>query len=305
MPKLPQSCKLCPRECGADRAAGERGLCGADGTLRIARAALHYWEEPCISGERGSGAVFFSCCPLRCVFCQNREISRGEAGKAVSWERLSEIFLELQEKGANNINLVTPTHYLPHILPALKRARQEGLRLPIVYNTGGYERVETLRLLEGWVDVWLPDCKYVSPALSGRYSGAKDYFAAASEALDEMVRQAGEPVFAGAGEDIEEGVMRRGVIVRHLLLPGQSGDTRAVIRFLWERYGNGVYLSLMNQYTPLPHASVCPELSREVSEAEYQEAVDYALSLGVENGFIQEGGTVGESFIPPFDNEGV
>lgn len=303
--ELPVSCRLCPRQCGANRAAGERGFCGADHTLRAARAALHFWEEPCLSGERGSGAVFFSGCSLKCVYCQNYDISSKGVGKALSWERLSEIFLELQAQGANNINLVTPTHYLPQIRLALRRAADEGLRLPIVYNTSGYERVEVIRSLEGLVDVWLPDYKYHSPELARRYSGAADYVEAASAALDEMVRQAGEPVFAGAGEPVEEGILLRGVIVRHLLLPGQQEDTRAVIRYLYERYGDRIWISLMNQYTPLPHVAAFPELNRKITPQEYDAAIEYALSLGLENGFIQEDGTAEESFIPPFDAQGI
>lgn len=292
-------CTLCPRECGAHRELGERGFCGANGTLRVARAALHFWEEPCISGEEGSGTVFFSGCCLKCVFCQNYEISSENAGKEITVSRLAEIFLELQEKGANNVNLVTPTHYVPQIIEALDRAKGEGLSLPVVYNTSGYEKVETLRMLEGMVDVWLPDFKYKSSDYARRYSGAADYFPTACAALEEMVRQAGEPVFN------EKGIMTRGVIVRHLMLPGLAGDTKAVLRYLYERYGDSIYISIMNQYTPLPRASAFPGLDRKLTDEEYQEAVDYAISLGVENGFIQEGETAEESFIPPFDNEGV
>ena len=302
---LPAACRLCPRQCGACRAAEERGFCGADHTLRVARAALHFWEEPCLSGERGSGTVFFSGCSLKCVYCQNYEISSHGAGKEIPWERLSEIFLELQGQGANNINLVTPTHYLPQIRRALLRAKGEGLYLPVVYNTSGYERAEVLRTLEGLIDVWLPDCKYRSPELALRYSGAADYVQAVSAALDEMVRQAGSPVFAGPGELVEEGILLRGVIVRHLLLPGHPEDTRAVIRFLYQRYGDSIWISLMNQYTPLPQAARFPELNRRITPEEYQAAIDCALALGLENGFIQEGETADESFIPPFDAQGV
>lgn len=294
-----RECRLCPRECGARRLDGERGFCGADGTLRVARAALHHWEEPCISGERGSGTVFFSGCSLQCVFCQNYEISSHSAGKEIPVKRLAEIFLELQDKGAENINLVTPTHYVPQIIAALEAARDSGLLLPIVYNTSGYERVETLRLLDGLIDIYLPDFKYVSPAEAKRYSGAEDYFPVAAAALDEMVRQAGPAVFR------EDGMMERGVIVRHLMLPGLAEDTRAVIRYLYERYGDDIYLSLMNQYTPLPQVKAWPELDRKLTGEEYESAIQFALSLGLENGFIQEGGTAEESFIPPFDNEGV
>lgn len=294
-----QNCQLCPRECNAARLSGEKGFCGADGTLRVARAALHFWEEPCLSGEEGSGTVFFSGCGLRCVFCQNYEISSECAGKAISWERLSAIFLELQEKGANNINLVTPTQYVPEIRMALSQAREEGLRIPIVYNSSGYEKVETLQMLSGMVDIWLPDFKYMDGKYALRYSGAEDYFPVACKALDEMVCQAGEAVFDAQGR------MLRGVIVRHLLLPGLLEDSKAVIRYLYERYGDRIYLSLMNQYTPLPRVAQWPEIACKLSDADYEEAIDYAISLGLENGFIQEGGTAEESFIPAFDNEGV
>lgn len=296
---LYENCRLCPRECGVDRLRGERGLCGVDHTLRIARAALHYWEEPCISGEQGSGTVFFSGCGLQCVFCQNRAISAEQFGRDIPDGRLAAIFLELQEKGAQNINLVTPTHYIPTIAPALQQARTMGLRIPVVYNTSGYEKPETLRLLEGLVDVWLDDFKYIDPVLAEKYSGAADYFTYASAALEEMVRQAGDPCFDA------EGRMLRGVIVRHLLLPGCEGDSRAVLQYLYETYGEKIYLSIMNQYTPLPHVVRFPELDRKITDAEYDSILDYAIGLGIENAFIQEGGTAEESFIPPFDCEGV
>lgn len=291
-------CRLCPRRCGVERGRGERGFCGVSDEVRVARAALHVWEEPCISGERGSGTVFFSGCPLQCVFCQNREIALGRSGKEISVGRLSEIFLELQDKGAHNINLVTPTHFVPQIVRALERARGQGLRLPVVYNTGSYERVDTLRRLEGIVDIYLPDLKYVDSGLSGRYSHTADYFTWASLAIGEMVRQVGEARFQGE-------LMKQGVIVRHLVLPGCVEDSKAVIRYLYETYGDRVYLSIMNQFTPMGDPGQYPELNREVTQEEYDEVVDYAIELGVENGFIQEGETAQESFIPAFDLEGV
>ena len=292
-------CRLCPRECGADRAAA-RGRCGVGSTLKVARAALHYWEEPCISGEEGSGTVFFCGCSLGCVYCQNREISSGEAGKEISIERLGRIFLELQAKGANNINLVTAGHYLPQAAAALRLAAGQGLAIPVVYNSGGYESARELRRLEGLVDIYLPDFKYMDSAAAGRYSNAPDYPEAAKKALAEMVRQQGRPRFDGRG------MMTAGVIVRHLMLPGMLEDSKAVIRYLYETYGDAIYISIMNQYTPMPGiGEKYPELSRALTQEEYDEAVDFALELGVENGFIQEGGTVSESFIPPFDAEGV
>ena len=295
-------CRLCPRNCGAKREMGETGVCGQTAMLKVARAALHYWEEPCISGEAGSGTVFFSGCALHCVFCQNKEIADGTAGKYITVERLAEIFLELQAKGANNINLVTPGHFVPQIAEALTRAKKRGLFLPVVYNTGSYEYADTLRLMEGLVDIYLPDFKYMDAGLAKRYSHASDYSNVAKAAVAEMVRQTGEAVFEDGDED---GLMRRGTIVRHLVLPGCVEDSKAVIRYLYETYGNTVYISIMNQFTPMSDLAEYPEINRRVTEAEYEEVVDYAISIGVECGFIQEGETAKESFIPAFDGEGV
>lgn len=295
-------CRLCPRNCGARREAGETGVCGQTDMIKVARAALHYWEEPCISGTAGSGTVFFSGCPLHCVFCQNKSIADGTAGKEITSERLSEIFLELQEKGANNINLVTPGHFVPQIAESLRRAKKRGLFLPVVYNTGSYEYVDTLRLMEELVDIYLPDFKYMDAALGMRYSHAGDYSEAAKSAIAEMVRQTGPAVFENGDED---GLMKRGTIVRHLVLPGCVEDSKAVIRYLYETYGNAIYISIMNQFTPMPALVNYPEINRKVTKEEYEEVVDYAISLGVECGFIQEGETAKESFIPAFDGEGV
>lgn len=267
--------------------------------VMAARAALHFWEEPCISGTEGSGAVFFSGCTLRCVFCQNHEIAAGAVGKPVTEERLSRIFLELQEEGANNINLVTATQFLPTVILALQHAKEMGLTIPIVYNTGGYEKVEILRLLEGLVDIWLPDCKYQSTKLSGRYSRAADYPETVKTALAEMVRQVGAPLFD------RRGMMKKGVIVRHLVLPGCVSDSKDVLEYLWDTFGNQIYVSIMSQYTPLPHVADYPEINRKVTDEEYEEIVDYARFLGMDQVYIQEGGCVGESFIPAFDYEGI
>ena len=295
-----EPCRLCPRDCGARRLSGEHGRCGTGAVLKVARAALHMWEEPCISGEQGSGTVFFSGCPLHCVYCQNREISGGRAGKEISVERLAEIFLELQAKGAGNLNLVTPTHYVPQILEGLRMAKNSGLKLPVVFNCSGYEKAEALRMLEGSVDIYLTDFKYINAETSRRYSFAPDYPERAKEALEEMVRQCPEPVFS------EDGMMQRGVIVRHLLLPGRVEEAKAVIRWVYERFGEQVYFSLMNQYTPFEELRErYPEICRKVTKREYESLVDYALELGVEQGFIQEGNTARESFIPAFDYEGV
>ena len=294
------TCTLCPRECKANRIEGKAGYCGvAGGEIYLARAALHMWEEPCISGEEGSGTVFFSGCPLRCVYCQNYNIAHVRTGKAVSKERLAEIFLELQEKGANNINLVTPTHYTPEIVWAVKAARTTGLKIPVVYNCSGYEKVDTLKLLDGIVDIYLTDFKYMDSEIAKRYSHAPDYPEIAKIALKEMVHQIGEAVFS------EEGMMQKGVIVRHLLLPGYINNAKAVVQYVYETYGDQVFLSLMNQYTPLQQVENYPEINRRVTEEEYEELVDFAIEIGVENGFIQEGETSEESFIPEFNNEGV
>ncbi|MCI6432710.1 MAG: radical SAM protein [Oliverpabstia sp.] len=293
------SCTLCPRMCRVDRDSGQKGYCRMDSTVRGARAALHMWEEPCISGEKGSGAVFFSGCTLGCVFCQNRQIADGTCGKEISVERLSDIFLELQEKGAANINLVTASHFVLPVIPALEYAKSRGLKIPVVYNTGGYEKVETLRMLEGIVDVWLPDFKYMDSKLSEKYSRAKDYPEVAARALEEMVRQAGNCIFD------EAGYIQKGVIVRHLILPGHTEDSKAVLQYLYETYKNKIYISVMNQYTPLPHTADMPPLNRKVTKREYDRVLDYALSLGIEQGYFQEGETAEESFIPLFDYEGL
>lgn len=306
-------CNLCPRNCNVNRKLGELGYCGQAYEISAARAALHMWEEPCISGERGSGTVFFSGCPLRCVYCQNHSIAIGKVGKRVTTEKLSQIFLNLQEQKANNINLVTPTHFVPSIIEALETARFNGLNIPVVYNTGSYEKVETIKLLEGHVQVYLPDLKYYDSNMSKRYSNAADYFKVATAAIGEMVRQCKTPVFEGeetakglTGEGVvEEGIMLGGVIVRHLLLPGGLEDSKKIIKFLYETYGNEIYISIMNQYTPVADLTKYPELKRRVTEEEYDELVDYAIELGVENGFIQEGETAKESFIPEFDMEGI
>ena len=299
MCEINANCNLCPRECNANRKQGEIGICGVSGAgIMGARAALHMWEEPCISGTKGSGAVFFSGCPLRCVYCQNYEIAHAKRGSMISEKRLAEIFLELQKKGATNINLVTPTHYTIEIIRALKEAREMGLVLPIVYNCSGYEKVETLRLLAGIVDIYLTDFKYMDKYAAKRYSKAEDYPEVAKAALEEMVRQCGTADFD------EQGMMKKGIIVRHLLLPGHLKNAKDVVKYVYQTYGNKVYLSLMNQYTPLEQVKHIPELNRKVTEEEYETLVDYAIAIGVENGFVQEGETAEESFIPAFNNEG-
>lgn len=374
-------CALCPRDCHVNRLQGQRGFCGESGVLRAARAALYYTEEPVISGRNGSGTVFFSGCNLGCIYCQNRQISRpgrdlpaaapvffggtpgfpdesgNENGKKtageprlprlieLSPERLSDIFFELEAEGAHNINLVTPEHFVPLLVPALDRAKRQGLTIPVVYNTGSYEKVEAVKALEGLVDVWLPDLKYVSSILSARHTGAADYFSCASAAIAEMVRQCPEPVFSDGShtidcpDDADDPLMIRGVLVRHLALPGCGQDSRAVLRYLHETYGDRIFISIMNQYTPMPqvlkgqtsqaeairsysspdvHGSDdsrgintpgdqhdLQDLCRCLSPEEYDDLINYAIEIGIENGFIQEEGTTSYSYIPDFDGTGI
>lgn len=282
--------------------AGAKGYCSQDATVRLARAALHQWEEPPISGWKGSGTVFFSGCPLHCVYCQNYQIANGDVGKPVSLERLSEIFIELQEKGAHNINLVTPTHYAPQIASALSHARNTELNIPIVCNTSGYE-AESLNYFRGLIDIYLTDFKYSSPEVAKRYSKAEDYPYVALNALDEMFSQVGPVVIDG-----EAGLMKRGVIVRHLLLPNNLRDSFGVMRLLASKpYSKDIIVSLMSQYTPLDNKDLMdfPELQEQVSEEDYQALIDYALALGLENSYCQDGEAAQESFIPAFDYEGI
>jgi len=300
-----RDCTLCPRKCHADRLKGNTGFCGQTGEIKAARAALHFWEEPCISSDCGSGAVFFSGCSLKCVFCQNFDISTDSKGRLVSLQRLSEIFLSLQEKGAANINLVTAGHFIPQVAFSLTEAKNHGLSIPIVYNSSGYEEASSLKLLEGLVDIYLPDLKYFSPQLSADLSYAPDYFEKASSAIAEMFRQAGTPML-----DPHSGLMKKGVIVRHLLLPGQTGDCKKILRYLHNTYGNDIYISIMNQYTPMPQLpknlkGYQAELWRPVTEQEYAKVLTFAEQIGIENGFRQEGGTAAESFIPIFNGEGL
>lgn len=301
-------CGLCPRRCPVDRRAGERGFCGMTEEVFVARVAPHFWEEPCISGNSGSGTVFFSGCNLRCVYCQNYKIAAGKAGRRMSVRELSEAFLSLQEAGCHNINLVTPGHYVPQIAEALRLA---GVGIPVVYNTSSYECVETLRQMDGLTDIYLADFKYLDAGLAKRYSHAADYPQTAKAALREMVRQTGgaeytvnQSVIRNAAEYPDGALMRRGVIVRHLLLPGQAEEAKRVLRYLYETYGDTIAVSILNQYTPLPHAAAYPELNRPVTGAEYEEVVEFAVELGICHGFLQEGQTASESFIPEFADSG-
>lgn len=296
------ACELCPRRCRANRAAGEVGVCGAGPTLKLARAALHFWEEPPISGEVGSGTVFFSGCPLKCVYCQNHEISTGNFGLEVVPERLAEIMLELQDQGALNINLVTATHWA-HLLPAaLYAARSRGLAIPVVYNTSGYERVRAVRELEGLVDIWLTDFKYADAELGRRLSHVPNYPDVAAAALAEMVRQVRA---AGGVATRADGTWTRGIIVRHLVLPGHADDSCRVLDRIWEIAGD-VPISVMNQYTPnAAMRATGGELACAVTDDEYERVLDHADDLGFTQMFWQEGGAVDESFTPPFDTTGV
>lgn len=297
-------CTLCPRNCGAKRSAGKIGFCGMESELRLSRVGLHMWEEPCLSGDKGSGTIFFTGCSLGCIFCQNHDISRRSPentssvpyfrpGKVYSLEAFSDAMLDLQEQGAHNINFVTGSHYVPHIIEGVRLARSKGLSIPTLYNCGGYESVETIRALSGTIDIYLPDMKFFSPKISLKYAGAKDYFSRAKEALNEMVRQVPDQIFD------ENGIMQKGVIVRHLMLPGLLFDTKHILDYLCETYGNQITISLMNQYTPMP--GVPEELQSPLSAKHYDSMVNYLTILGQENAFTQEGGTVSESFIPDFE----
>ena len=290
-------CVLCPRKCMVNRNRGEIGFCRSGNKIKIAKAYLHMWEEPCISGENGSGTIFFSNCNLRCVFCQNYYISEEGNGVEISVTRFSEICLELQDRGVNNINLVTPSHFVPLIIDGIKLAKMNGLCIPIVYNSSGYECVDTIKMLDGVVDVYLPDFKYYDDNYSSKYSLCKDYLEHCKAAIDEMVRQKPKCIFD------EKGNMTSGVIVRHLLLPGMEEDSKKIIKYLYDRYGNSIYLSIMNQYTPIRECKF-KELNNKISSQVYDDVIDYAWNIGVRQAFIQEGGTQSESFIPEWDFNG-
>ena len=294
MKKEFNECRLCPRNCLVNRNKEEIGFCLSKNKLKIAKADLHMWEEPCITGKKGSGTIFFSGCNLRCIFCQNYYISEMNNGVEIDVDRFSQICLDLQSKGATNINLVTPTHFVPLIIDGIKLARKKGLKVPIIYNSSGYETVDTIKLLNGIVDVYLPDFKYYSDELAVKYSGCKDYFKNASLALDEMVRQKGKCLFDEFSNIIS------GVIVRHLVIPSRIEDSKKILKYLHQNYGDKIFLSIMNQYTPVKKFKY-PELNKTVSNHEYDEIIDYAWNIGIRNAFIQEGRTQSESFIPNWD----
>lgn len=299
MNELLNKCMLCSRNCGVNRNNNELGFCKMGKDLMVARAALHFWEEPIISGEKGSGTVFFSGCNLKCVFCQNFQISTNNFGKKITTERLSEIFLELQSQGANNINLVTPTHFIPQIIEAITLAKAKGLNLPIVYNSSGYEKIETIKLLKGYIDIYLPDFKYFDDRYAIKYSKCPNYFEYASKSIAEMISQTGKPVFNS------EGLLVKGTIVRHMMLPGLLEDSKKIIHYLVENYNDNIFISIMNQYTPTNNIQKYPEINCTVSNEEYDSLIDYAIDIGIKNGFMQEGETQKTSFIPEFDTTGV
>ncbi|MBR5306524.1 MAG: radical SAM protein [Oscillospiraceae bacterium] len=291
-------CNLCPRNCNTDRDTSV-GYCKMTNTVKISRAALHHWEEPCISAENGSGTVFFSGCNMGCVYCQNQDISHGGFGKEISVERLAQIFVELQNKNAHNINLVTPTHYTPQIIKAVEIARKSGLYLPVVYNTSGYEKAENIESLNGTVDIYLPDFKYFSADTAQKYSFCADYPQKAKEAISAMVKQTGPCVFD------DDGVIQKGTVVRVLVLPGLAEEAKSIIEYLYSTYGDDIFISIMSQYTPCTNLEKYPEINRKLTQQEYDDVVDFAVELGLENGFVQEGEAASESFIPPFNLEGV
>ena len=297
MNEMLNKCKLCPRNCLVNRNRGELGFCKAGNKIKIAKAYLHKWEEPCISGNKGSGTIFFSNCNLKCVFCQNYFISRDDNGVEISVDRFSDICLDLQKQGAENINLVTPTHFVPLIIDGIKLAKSRGLCIPIVYNSSGYENVDTIKSLEEIVDIYLPDFKYYSDSYALKYSNCKDYFKHASEAIGEMVRQKSKCIFDS------NGILKSGVIVRHLLLPNIESDSKKIIKYLYDKYSNNIYFSIMNQYTPIGKCKY-NELNSKVKESIYEEVINYAWDIGVRNAFIQDGDTQSESFIPKWDFKG-
>ncbi len=293
-----KSCALCPRMCRVNRS--ERyGFCGCGDRLKIARAALHFWEEPCISGRGGSGAVFFSGCNLRCCFCQNYNISSEGFGKEITVERLSDIFLELQEKGAENINLVTPTHYVPFIIKALDMVKHK-LNIPVVYNCGGYENVGTIKSLDGYIDIYMPDIKYYSDVYAKKYSKADKYFEYASSAVKVMTEQTGKIVLDG------NGIMKRGVIIRHMVMPGCRKDSMNIIKWIGNNLDRESFIvSLMSQYTPAFHSDEHKEINRKITTFEYESVAEYCLELGLDNGYVQERTSAEKEYTPPFDLEGV
>lgn len=290
-----KKCNICPRYCNVDRTNNQYGFCQSNAQIKVANYSLHMWEEPCISNTNGSGTIFFSYCNLRCIYCQNYQISRLHKGKIITKEELIDIMLDLQSKKAHNINLVTPTHYIPILKEVIITAKERGLNIPIIYNTSGYENVSSLKQLNGLIDVYLPDLKYYSNVLANNYSKCDNYFDIATKAIREMYNQVGKIEF-------EKGLVKKGLIVRHLVLPGHINDSKKIIKYLYNTYHDDIYLSIMNQYTPVNKTEYL-NLNRKLTKREYNEVIDYAYSIGVRNAFIQEGNTVDTSFIPVFSDE--
>ncbi|MFD3155522.1 radical SAM protein [Haloimpatiens sp. FM7330] len=299
MMELLVNCKLCPRNCAINRLNNELGFCKSGKNIKLAKVSLHAWEEPCISGSNGSGTIFFSNCNMRCVFCQNHNISEEGFGKEITIERLSEIFIEQQNRGAHNINLVSPTHYVPQIIEALKIAKTHGLTIPVLYNSNGYENIETLKALNGYIDVYLPDLKYFNDKYAVRYSNTPNYFSYASNSIKEMFKQVGKPEFD------KNGIIKKGVIIRHLMLPGLLFDSKKIIDFIYKTFKNNVYISIMNQYTPMFNAYKYPEINKSLNLKHYDSLIKYCLSLGITNAFIQGEGTCTTEFTPDFNLSGI
>lgn len=293
--KVLENCMLCPRKCGINRYK-EKGICGANSKIKLAYYSLHMWEEPPISGKNGSGTIFFSNCNMKCIYCQNKKISIDGYGKYISMKKLEEIMLELQKKGAHNINLVTPTHYVPQIASVLQKIKDKSLKIPVVYNTSSYECVGTLMMMRNLVDIYLADLRYYDDDLAVKYSKCRDYFENATMAIDEMYRQVGEIKIN------DEGMLEKGVVVRVLILPGHVDDSKKIIEYLYKTYGNNIFISIMNQYTPVWKCKYS-NLNRKVTEDEYNDVVNYAIDLGVVNAFVQEGEAADDSFIPKFNKD--
>lgn len=293
--KVLENCMLCPRKCGINRYK-EKGICGANSKIKLAYYSLHMWEEPPISGKNGSGTIFFSNCNMKCIYCQNKKISIDGYGKYISMKKLEEIMLELQKKGAHNINLVTPTHYVPQIAFVLQKIKDKSLKIPVVYNTSSYECVGTLMMMRNLVDIYLADLRYYDDDLAIKYSKCRDYFENATMAIDEMYRQVGEIKIN------DKGMLEKGVVVRVLILPGHVDDSKKIIEYLYKTYGNDIFISIMNQYTPVWKCKYS-NLNRKVTEDEYNEVVNYAIDLGVVNAFVQEGEAADDSFIPKFNKD--
>lgn len=287
------NCTLCPRKCGVNRNLGEKGVCTQTAKIRIGRSALHYWEEPCISGEKGSGTVFFSGCSLRCVYCQNYNLGRGNVGQ-VHENSISDIFMDLQKQGAHNINLVTAEHFAPHIKDAVIKARENGLTIPVILNTGGYVSEEILEILKDVVDIYLVDFKYMDSETAKKYSSAPDYPEIAAKAIVKMLEFVGEPVFDNYG------ILQKGVIVRHLCLPSHTEESKSIIKYLFETYGTRIIYSIMRQYTPVRNSEKYPNLNRKITEKEYDEIIDFCIETGLEDAYIQDDECASEGFIPEF-----